>query len=264
VWPYDRIGFGPDISHSNGHDLHQAWINAKNDLLLWSSELFGWKNTSWIPLIPGLIFGAIRTRTEEKGWPFLLAGIFVSLVIVHLAYWVGAQVYGPRYYYEGLAGLAILAALGLRWVVRLFIDLWRKRRVVLVSKHSFHLGDSYAWPLYGLVIGLVALNALSYLPDRIGEWHNLYSINRDPIEAVQAAQQSDHVLVLVHGNRWIQYGALMSLSSPWLDGPIVVAHYADPAVVPSIISLFPDREVLYVEGSIASHQPPPPLPDSSE
>jgi hypothetical protein len=69
----------------------------------------------------------------------------------------------------------------------------------------------------------------------------------------------------VHGNRWIHYGALMSLNSPWLDGPVVVAHYADPADVPSIVGLFPDREVLYAEGTVVSHEPPPvPNPDPTE
>jgi hypothetical protein len=265
VWPYDRIGFGPDISHSNGHDLHQAWINAKNDLLLWYSELFGWKDTSWIPLIPGLMFGVAESRRQDKSWPFLLGGIFVSLVIVHLAYWVGAQVYGPRYYYEGLAGLVILAALGLRGVVRFLIDLWQKRRVILVSEAPPRLMDDRTWPVYALLIALVSLNVLTYLPDRIGDWNNLYTINRKPIEAVQAVRQTNHVLVLVHGNRWIQYGALMSLSTPWLDGPTVVAHYIDPTTVPSIVDQFPDREIIYVEGSVASHEPPPPpSPDPTE
>ena len=265
VWPYDRIGFGPDISVSNGHDLHQAWINAKNDLLLWYSELFGWKDASWIPLIPGLVFGLAEARRREKGWPLLLGGFFVSLVIVHLAYWVGAQVYGPRYYYEGLAGLAILAALGLRGVIRFLFDLWQKRRVILQSEEPPRLLDSHTWPVYLLLIALISLNTLTYLPGRISDWNNLYTINRQPIEAVQAIQQTDHVLVLVFGNRWINYGALMSLSTPWLDGPTVVAHYMDPTAIPSIVDQFPDREVIYVEGSIASHEPPPPpSPDPTE
>jgi len=164
-----------------------------------------------------------------------------------------------------MAGLAILAALGLRGMVRVLMDLWRKRRFALVSGDLPSLLDAHTWPVYVLVAGLVALNTLTYLRGRVGDWHNLYNINRQPIEAVQAERQTDHVLILVHGNRWIQYGALMSLNSPWLDGPFVVAHYANPAVIPSIVSLFPDREVLYVEGSTASHKPPPPpSPDPSE
>lgn len=263
IWPYDRIGFGPDISHSNGHDLHQGLVNAKNDLLLWYSDLFGWKNSSWLPLIPGLVFGLIEARRREKGWPLLLGGIFGALVVVHLAYWVGAQVYGPRYYYEGLAGLAILAALGLRGVVRVLVGLIRTRRFTLAGEPGALPADM--WPVYLVLAVLISSNMLTYLPDRLNHWSNLYDITRDPIRAVREAQQTDRVLVLVKGGRWIEYGALMSLNSPWLDGPVVVGHYEDPMTLETVQALFPDREVLYVEGTRVSHDPPvPDAPDASE
>lgn len=263
IWPYDRIGFGPDISHSNGHDLHQGMVNAKNDLLLWYSDLFGWKNTSWLPLIPGLLFGLMDARRREKGWPLLLGGVFVALVVVHLAYWVGAQVYGPRYYYEGLAGLAILAALGLRGSVRVLVNLAHTHRLTLAKGQGTTLNNT--WPVYLLLAILISLNMLTYLPNRVNHWHNLYNINRDPIQAVREARQTDYVLVLVKGGRWVEYGALMSLNSPWLDGPTVVGHYDDLLTLDTVRSLFPDREVLYVEGNRVSHDPPvPTTPDTSE
>lgn len=240
VWPYDRVGFGPEFGR-HGHTLRQGLITAYRGLLLWASELFGWRNASWAPLIPGLIFALKAVRPERRSWPFLLAGPFVALVAVHVAYWVGAQVYGPRYYYEGHAGLAILAALGLRGLLGLMIGRRKWDAEALLGRGNLHS----AWPVYTLLAALIAVNVCTYLPGRLADWHGLYGIQRAPLEQLEALRRSDRVLVMVRGRRWIEYAAFFALNSPWLDDPVVAAHDLRPDLTAYVLSLYPDREVWY-------------------
>lgn len=248
VWPYDRVGFGPEFGR-HGHTLRQGLITAGRDLALWASELFGWKYASWVPLIPGLIFALKTAPTGRKHWPFLLAGPFVALVIVHVAYWVGAQVYGPRYYYEGHTGLAILAALGLQGLVGLITRQGRQR----LNGNGLRT----AWPVYVLLTVLIALNAATYLPGRLAYWHGLYGIQRAPLEQLEALRRSDHVLVMVRGRRWIEYAEFFALNSPWLDSAIVAAHDVHPDLTEYVLSLYPGREVWYYAYGVFTPRPFP-------
>ncbi len=244
VWAYDRLGFGPGIGPHAGHTLRQAWINTRADLRLWLSDLFGWPWASWLPLIPGLIAGLWKGKATLRHWNGLLLAPFVTLVVVHMAYWVGAQIYGPRYYYEALPGLCILAALGLRWAVGL-IGQARPRLV--------------RWMTAALMAALVAVNAALYLPERLGELYGLYTITRAPIDELEELRQGRDVLVIVRAKRWIHYGELISLNSPWLDGPVVVARDQGPQLTARVLAMFPERDVVYYYDGEFSLSPPPPL-----
>ncbi len=252
VWPYDRVGFGSEFGR-HGHTLRQGLITAGRDLLLWTSELFGWRYTSWIPLVPGLIFALKIVPARLKHWPLLLGGPFVALVIVHLAYWVGAEVYGPRYYYEGHAGLAILAALGLQAMAELIAKRGRWSSEAIVGGEGFRS----VWPAYVLLGTLITLNATTYLPNRLAYWHGLYGIQRAPLEQLEALRHSDRVLVMVRGRRWIEYAEFFALNSPWLDSPIVAAHDVHPSITEHVLSLYTDREVWYYAYSVFTPRPFP-------
>ena len=106
-WPYDRIGFGPGHGVSEaGHTLDQARINTKFSLRVGQHDLFGWPYLSWLFAPAGLL--ALRRRVEA----WLLAGLLPALILAYAAYWVGAWVYGPRYYVEALGALSVLSAAG--------------------------------------------------------------------------------------------------------------------------------------------------------
>ena len=95
-WPYDKIGFGPGIGATpTGHTLYNAWLNLRLSLFTGSYDLFGWGQFSWL-FLP---LGVVAARRNGPAW--LVGGVFLSLVAVHLAYWIGARLFGPRYYYEG-------------------------------------------------------------------------------------------------------------------------------------------------------------------
>jgi hypothetical protein len=109
-WPYDRVGFGPGHGVSpEGNTIEQAWFNTRDSLRVGAYDLFGWGKYSWI-FLP---FGLLATRRNGRAW--LIAAIVPSLVLVYLAYWIGASLFGPRYYYEGLFSLTLISAAGIAW-----------------------------------------------------------------------------------------------------------------------------------------------------
>ncbi|MCB9456762.1 MAG: hypothetical protein H6671_12315 [Anaerolineaceae bacterium] len=79
----------------------------------------------------------------------------------------------------------------------------------------------------------------------------LYRFNQispELIEAVEARRTDDRpILALVTGDsvRWRAYGALMSVTSPYLDSDIVAAlDNTQPGVRDAILARFPDRQVI--------------------
>ncbi len=112
-WPYDKIGFGPGVGRiDGGHTLNQAWVNTRFNIHVGRFDLFGWAGWSLIFLPFGLI-ALIRDRNSRAILP---VSVFFSLFVLYHAYWIGAWVFGPRYYYEGLFSLTLLTALGIAFL----------------------------------------------------------------------------------------------------------------------------------------------------
>lgn len=235
-WPYDQVGFGPGHGRgANGNTLHLAWINTRHSLDAGSYDLFGWGGYSWI-FLP---FGLWATRRNPKG--LLLASIVVSMVLVYMMYWTGATLFGPRYYYECLFSLTLISAAGIAWLAGwpfqpgqpcVRYTGWRKLRPLLVT----------------LVVGvLVAVNLTLYLPIRLGGMVGLYDIERADKQLFQtlAVQELAPALVIVHTDRWMEYGALLELEDPRLTTPIIFAWSISPTTDASLVGDFPDRTVYH-------------------
>jgi hypothetical protein len=233
-----------------GHNINQALYNTHLSLISGAHDLFGWGALSWIFIPYGLwaaVFGekiptgerAAGKRVakgkrkpvvKDKGEPvprvnftrrpyaswlpnrqaWMLFGMVASLVIVYMAYWIGSELYGPRYYYEGLFSLTLLSGAGIA-----FLAGWRvnpggeagsgepmEPPQKAGSPQLAGSGDHSGLPLRGwqrvqitrrvqiirrlraplmilLVAGLVGYNLAVYLPDRLQEMHGLYGANRD-------------------------------------------------------------------------------------
>jgi hypothetical protein len=270
VWPYDRVGFG-ECCGRNGHTLEKGIRHVRYDLSLMAADLFGWQwedltrlpahlqtflNTgqmgtsitpelqehlrttgdywpltgiSWLLLPLGLILG------RRKRWTWLLAAAALSLIAVHLAYWIGSQRYSTRYYFETLSALALISALPLATLAR-------------------RVGR---WPVY-LGLGALLLYSLySYSTPRLMALYRFNLITPEPIQGVLERRPDDRpVLVIVSGSevRWRALGALMSVTSPYLDSDIVMAwDNLEDGVREAILARFPDRPVIEMqaEGNIA-------------
>ncbi len=228
-WPYDQIGFGPGIGlKPGGHNLEQALIHTLFSLRAGSSDLFGWPMISWL-FVP---LGLFASWQDRRVW--LMTGIAFSLIGVYAAYWTPSWVYGPRYYYEGLAAPLLLTASGIRWLVknpdRSQPASWRLRRVLTIS----------------IVSLLISGNIIFYLPGRLQGMKGLNGISRSCITQFESAvaNQPMPALIFVHPqNNYDEYACLIDLNSPFLDTNYVLAISRSPEIDMSVAQAFPDRFV---------------------
>jgi 4-amino-4-deoxy-L-arabinose transferase-like glycosyltransferase len=234
-WPYDRLGFGPGHgAMPGGHSLAYAWINLKQDLSRAATDVLGWPALSWLPLLPGLLLRPRRSRD----WALLAP--FICLVIAYLFYWIGspARLWGPRYYFEGFAGLWLLSAVGLR-------KAWERA------------GGQRGWVrtvMAGTLVLMVVLNLALHVPSRMEEAHGFYGISRSQLEPIEEADLHN-ALVIVYAERWLEYGAMLAGMSPTLDDDVVYARGSGAEIDAAVMAAFPGRTVYYLEKGQLSPAP---------
>jgi len=223
-WPYDRIGFGPDHGVAEGgHSLNQARINTKFSLRVGQHDLYGWPYLSWIFAPIGLL--AVRKRGDA----WLLAGLLPALVLVYAAYWVGAWVYGPRYYVEALGAFSVLSAAGIAALAGwLSSSAPRRLRSLAVS---------------ALVLVLLAVNVGFYLPARLEQMTGLYGMNLAARDRLRAAAPA-RALVIVHPQRtWTEYGTLLTLTPPFAESELLLAYTRGREQDAALADAHPDRPI---------------------
>ncbi len=213
-WAYDKIGFGPGYGViEGGHSLLQGWWNTKQSLRTGLSDLFGWGKISWI-LLP---IGLIKARKSKITYLFL--GIFLSLISLYAAYWIGSRLFGPRYYFETLSGLTIITAVGICWLAG-----WPTETGI---PWRFRNGKNRVRPVFAICFTslLIFINLYYYLPARMQGLHGLYGIERSDLAVFASAEAEEltPALVIVHSELWMSYGSLLELESPALDSPFIFA-----------------------------------------
>ncbi len=237
-WPYDKIGFGPGVGRTEqGHNLHLAYINTRFSLKVGLGDLFGWATYSWIFLPFGLV--AIFWRRNWRG--LLLASVFPSLVIFYMAYWVGAWLFGPRYYYEGLFSLTLLSGVGIAWLAGWPIapeESWKR-----------YSGWKMARPLavIALLALLISANLLFYTPMRLQMMRGLYGMQRSdqaPFLTPEAEELAP-ALIIVHPPNWMEYGVLLELQDPFLESPFIFVLNRGPASDARLAQAFPERSIYH-------------------
>ncbi len=236
-WPYDRIGFGAGIGlQSGGYQFHNAKANAKFSLRVGYSDLFGWFRLSWL-FMP---FGLIALRKNIQAW--LISLTIPTLIGAYLFYWIGAWLFGPRYYFEAIVGAILLTASGIRWLVGNLqpsenqtstLRWFRRLRYFFISL---------------LTISLVILNLVYYLPQRLGNMKGLYGATPAQLEPFlnDSAQDLTPALIIVHIQRhWLEYGTLLELSSPYQDSPFIFTFTRGPELDAAVTQHFPERKRFY-------------------
>jgi hypothetical protein len=146
--PSDRWGFG-DVGPGGQHTLAAGLENTDENLTLLQFDLFGWPPLAALALVgmPFLLGGANR-------YDVLLALCAGSFVVAYVGYFYSGIALGPRYYFEAVPALALLAAHGAETGVRRLRELGLSRRA--------------AWAGAGVVLGVLCLWTMGYyLPHAI-------------------------------------------------------------------------------------------------
>ena len=244
-WPYDKIGFGPGVGlHPDGHQLKYAWTNTRFSLQVGFSDLFGWLKSSWL-FLP---FGLLGLRKNRSA--LLVSSVFFSLVLVYGLYWIGSWVFGPRYYYEGLSSLTLLSAAGIRWLAgrgankmkeqpKKPAHSWQSRRIFNTTRF---IG------VYVLAAVLIICNLVFYLPQRLGGMKGLYGVSRQqllPFMSSDARQFTPALVIVDPAEYWLEYGALLDLSSPLLDTPFIFTYNRGRELNAKVIRAYPERNLIY-------------------
>ena len=219
--------------------LALAWLAiplARNADFLRTDEtaIWAWLGAGviWL-LIPPLALawrGTTDADQSRAAWTWLLLAVAVSLIGLHLAYWVGSQRYSTRYYFEALTALALIGALPIGWLARRF------NRVFIYWLLSLAL----VWSL------------IAYSLPRIEALYRFNGVSPELIEEIEQRRVDDRPLLVIVGGAtgnvsWRAYGTLMAVTGPYLDDDIVVArdyHIGDSRVRDQILERFPDRQVI--------------------
>jgi len=171
---------------------------------------------------------------REQGWIWVLIGVGLCILIVHMTYWVGSQRYSTRYYFEALLPIAILSALPVAWAIK-----YLKRA-----------------PVYLAVAAVCLFSFTTYSLPRIGLLHGFNNVSQSWIdEALQRRQDDCPLLVIVTGTglSWRSMGSFMAATNPYVDGDIIgafnnVADAGASGMREQLMAAFPDRQVIDLEG----------------
>jgi 4-amino-4-deoxy-L-arabinose transferase-like glycosyltransferase len=226
-WPYDRLGFGPGVGVTEtGHNAYWGYWNTIYSLRSGQHDLYGWPYLSWI-FLP---FGLFALRRKRMAW--LVLATFPVLVGLYFFYWVGAWLYGPRYYVEALPAISIFSAAGIVWLAG-----W--------------VGDTRSWirfrrpAILGILLILAALNLRYYLPLRLEMMASLNNMSREhqqPFELIDL----EHALVIVHPQQsWTEYGTLLTLGEPFSDRDLLLVYSRGTIGDQRLMSQFPDYEIYH-------------------
>ena len=223
VWPYDKVGFGPDVGPL-GYSLADAiFINTRLKLTALGTGLFGWPGWSNLLFMP-LIF--ISRRANR--WDWLLLGSLAGMIFVHLFYWAFGGIDGgfPRYYYDALPALLLLTARG----------------IVILSEGLRRWRPRLAYAPAALVVGLTLYAVVFRWPGLVQEQQGKYGITPASVRLVAQAKLPEPALVLVQGvETWSDFAAPFVANSPGLEGPVVYAIDWGPETRRRVRAQFPGR-----------------------
>ena len=186
---------------------------------------YGWLALAAIWLTLPFAFLIVGQPNRQAAWATVLLAVPLALIVLHSAYWIGAQVYSTRYYFEGLAAAALLSALPLAALARR----WRR------------------WPVYAGLAAILLYSLYAYSTPRITPLYRFNYVTPALNAAVEARRDGRPALVIVAGSevRWRALGSLMAVTSPFLDSPVVAAiDNLQPGTRAAIQARFPARQVI--------------------
>ncbi len=239
----DRFGFGDGVGFYGQHTLAAGLVNTDELLTSLTITLFGWPFYTALALVL-LPFVLGRAGPWERAHGAVL-GLYVA---AYVAYFYHGIALGPRYYFEALPSLSLLAARGFGACA----DVAARRLVAWQAPR--------AWPrarlaVAALGLGLLACNALYFLPRQAAlyEGHSGLPGGGGPragsfVDRTLTGRASalDDALVTTP-DWWIYATYLAALNCPGLDCATVFAFAPDSTAVERLRSRYPRRRVYVVQ-----------------
>jgi hypothetical protein len=183
-------------------------------------------------------------------WDLLLLGVAASLVAVHISYWYGDQVYGPRFYFEALGALVLLSARGILQMADLTSALLQ-RIAPWCSRPCPWITLATLLPVAGLVVHSFA----SFTPREFNRFTRWYGIDRAGLDHIRAAGPQN-ALVFVKGSTWTDYAPFLSQNTPSLGSNVVYAIDLEQERNRQLMAQYPGRTYFtYAGGSLAPVAP---------
>jgi hypothetical protein len=110
--PTDHFGFGDNIGFHQRHTLAAGLANTDELLTLLQFDLFGWP-----PLFALGLLGLPFLLGQVRAWDSVAAEGALAFVVAYTAYFYHGIALGPRYYFEALPWLLLLAGRGAQTLV---------------------------------------------------------------------------------------------------------------------------------------------------
>jgi hypothetical protein len=224
----DHFGFGDGIGFHTRHTLAAGLANTDELLTLLQFDLFGWP-----PLLALGLLGLPFLFGRAEAWDVLAACGVLAFVVAYAAYFYHGIALGPRYYFEAMPWLLLLAGRGAKVLARL-------------------AGSRAA---AGVVLGVLSLNTLLfYLPSEVqrrtnfsampGERKVTLGFVHNSVFGPQLVGLPNPALV-VTDDWWLYNAALATLNCPRVpDCGVLFALASTPDDLNVLRAQFPDRSVL--------------------
>ena len=240
--PQDFVGFGGANSVNIGIQNEQTQMAY---LLL---VLNGWPR--YIGLMFVLLPFIFATRHR---WDWFLLGCAVMVMGVYILWRGNGVMHGPRYWYEAIPFLMLLAARGGDRAAELLANAagWFHRALLGGEGRPLWAGILVT---YGLMVALVGGSVYGWLlsnndgwdatfvPDRASSLRGFNFVDDRLVRLVDEADL-DNALVLVEAcPNWWCYGNVFWMNSPTLDGNIVFARDLEGRRA-ELFQAYPDRKV---------------------
>jgi hypothetical protein len=248
VGSYDTPGFGPGHGSAEGHTPAAGLYNGLVYLRTLATMFDGWP----VPLaLAPVMLGAMawiggRRTIEGKGghgasvlrWDALLWLPLVGLVGAYFLWWSSTTIYGPRYWYEGMPFLLLMAGRGLDLLGR-----------VASSGLDRSVSGRVRWLVPGVLFAVMSVYGLGQtLPVQARSYVDYNDISAQPLREVQAAHLSNALVFVAleptRSNR--DYGKVFFANDPLLQGNVVYARDMGPEANRYLASLFPGRSVYWL------------------
>ncbi len=241
--PGDHLGFGAGVGFYGLHTVAAGLVNTDELLTSLNITLFGWPFGIAMAL---MLMPFILVRPAS--WDVLHGSIVGTFVVAYVGYFYHGIALGPRYYFEALPSMAILAARG-------FVVLGRTAALLgerLGLPHGPGRGERAALVLVTLML---ACNLVYFIPRQF-ELYRVYSgiPGRNELRPpgfvrydVRGREPALSNALATTGDWWTYAVDLAPLNCPRLDCESVFAFAPDIATTNALASAFPARKVYAIQ-----------------